>query len=274
MRVDAHQHFWLLAERGADWPPPALAAIYRDHCPADLQPLLERHQIDATVLVQSRAAEADTGSLLALASQHGFIGAVVGWTDLKAAAAPERIAQLAAHPALKGLRPMLQDLPGDWLDDAVLDPAIAAMQAHGLSFDALVPPHQLAALLRFAQRHPLLPIVIDHAAKPPIGSAAMQQWRAALAQFGALPQVMCKLSGLLTEAPSHCDSALLEQVVRHVLQVFTPQRVMWGSDWPVLNLVADYASWFSSSIDLLDHLSADERAAVMGANAARFYRLA
>ncbi len=199
---------------------------------------------------------------------------MVGWTDLKAADAPTRIERLAAHPKFKGLRPMLQSLPDDWLDDPALAPAVAAMMDYGLSMDALVLPRQLPALLRFARRYPQLPIVIDHAAKPPIASGAMDAWRHALAPFADLPQVSCKLSGLLTEAPPHCTHVILQPWVGRVLAVFTPARLLWGSDWPVLNLAGDYAAWIEISGQLLGHLGAEEQAAIMGGNAARFYRLA
>ena len=272
MRVDAHQHFWLLAERDG-WPSPDMVAIYRDFQPPHLLPLLASHGIEATVLVQALPDENETRSMLALANQYPFIAAVVGWIDLKADLAPARIGQLATHPKLKGLRPMLQALDDNWLDDDRLEPAVEAMLFHNLSFDALVLPKQLPALLRFAQRYPQLPIVIDHAAKPPIAAAALQPWQDALAQCARLPQVMCKLSGLLTEAPDDCNAAILRPYVEHVLDVFTPQRVMWGSDWPVVNMASGYGKWNSLCTELLAHLTNVELDAVMGANATRFYRL-
>ncbi|HEX3140514.1 MAG TPA: amidohydrolase family protein, partial [Rhizobacter sp.] len=151
--VDAHQHFWCITDRAGQWPPPSLAAIHRDFAPDDLLPTLERCHVAGTVLVQSLPSVADTECLLQLAERHGFVQGVVSWVDLKAADAVAQIEQLAKHPRLKGLRPMLQDLDDDrWIEDAALDPAIAAMLDHGLCFDALVLPRHLAALLAFAQR--------------------------------------------------------------------------------------------------------------------------
>jgi L-fuconolactonase len=273
MRIDAHQHFWHLAARGGGWPPPELAAIHRDFTPGDLQPLLRAHGIDATVLVQSLPEESDTCYLFELADRYPFIAAVVGWTDLKAADAPARIAALAAHPKLRGLRPMLQGLDDGWIDDAALDPAVEAMLRHGLAFDALVLPRQLPALLAFAQRHPRLPIVIDHIAKPAIAAGEPGAWREDLARLAALPQVHCKLSGLVTEAGHDWSPERLRPYANHVLEVFGPGRVLWGSDWPVLGLAADYGRWIAASEALLAHLDEPARQAIFGLNARRFYRI-
>jgi len=272
MLVDAHQHFWRLADRNGAWPPPGLAAIYRDFFPDDLAPLLARHGVAKTVLVQSMPNEDDTRFMLGLARAHAFIGGVVGWADLKAPDAPARIGALAADPLLKGLRPMLQDLDDDrWIDDPALAPAVDAMLRHGLSFDALVLPCHLPALYAFAQRHPDLPIVIDHGAKPLIAAGVHEPWRADIARLATLPQVSCKLSGLVTEAGADWDVERLRPYVDHLLASFGPQRLIWGSDWPVLNLAADYARWLAACASLLDGLSEADRQAVFGLNAQRFY---
>ncbi|WP_195763884.1 amidohydrolase family protein [Pseudoduganella rivuli] len=275
MRVDAHQHFWQLAARDGAWPPPELAPIYRDFYPDDLAGLLQEHGIGATVLVQSMPNEDDTRFMLDLADRHGFIGAVVGWADLKAADAPQRIAALAAHPKLRGLRPMLQDLDDDhWIDDAALAPAVAAMLAHGLRFDALVLPRHLPALLAFAQRYPELPIVIDHLAKPAMQEEPAAQWLNDMDRLAALPNVHCKLSGMVTEAGPGWTTGQLRPYAHHVLDVFGAERVMWGSDWPVIRLAADYGAWVKASDVLLAHLAPAQRQAVFGLNARRFYGIA
>jgi L-fuconolactonase len=274
MLVDAHQHFWQLADRNGAWPPPELAAIYRDFLPGDLAHLLEAHGVARTVLVQSMPNEDDTRFMLGLAERAPFIGGVVGWVDMKAPDAPARIAALAQDPMLKGLRPMLQDLEDDrWIADPALAPAVDAMLRHGLSFDALVLPRHLSALLAFAERHPDLPIVIDHGAKPLIAQGVMAPWRDDIARLAALPQVCCKLSGLVTEAGAGWDVERLRPYVDHLVASFGPQRLIWGSDWPVLNLASDYAGWIAASLSLLDGLDEAERQAVMGLNARRFYRI-
>lgn len=274
MLVDAHQHFWRLADRNGAWPPPDLAAIYRDFFPADLAPLLAQHGVAKTVLVQSMPNEDDTRFMLGLAHAHPFIGGVVGWVDLKAPDAPARIAALAADPLLKGLRPMLQDLDDDnWIADPALAPAVDAMLRHGLRFDALVLPRHLPALYAFAARHPMLPIVIDHGAKPLIEAGVLEPWRSDIARLAELPQVSCKLSGLVTEAGADWDVDRLRPYVDHLLAQFGPRRLIWGSDWPVLNLAADYPRWLAACVALLDGLSEADRNAVFGLNALRFYRI-
>ncbi|SEL85930.1 L-fuconolactonase [Roseateles sp. YR242] len=277
-RVDAHQHFWQLADRVGEWPPASLAAIHRDFGPADLQPLRQRAGVDGTVLVQSLPTEQDTHWMLSLADRHDFIWGVVGWTDMKAPDAAVRVAALARHPKLRGLRPMLQGLsPDDWIADTAVDPAAHAMVAHGLVFDALVLPRQLAALEVFARRHPDLPIVIDHGAKPLIATGELEPWRTQMARLSALPQVCCKLSGLLTEAGDRANAEALRPFVAALLDLFGPQRLLWGSDWPVLCVAGGYQSWLDMSRGLLETLvpglTDADHAAVFGGNAVQLYGL-
>jgi L-fuconolactonase len=277
-RIDAHHHFWRLADRVGQWPPPALASIHRNFEPADLLPALEHCGVSGTVLVQTLPSMAETDALLEIASSHAFVFGVVGWVDMTRADAAHHIARLAAHPKLKGLRPMLQDLTDDgWSNDPAFDAAGRAMVEHGLAFDALVLAHQLPPLLAFARRHPQLPIVIDHGAKPPIARGVIQPWGRDMKALAELPNVHCKLSGLLTEAGERTDSAALAPYVERMVADFGWQRLMWGSDWPVLRLAADYEAWFAMARSLcLAQPGADAAAmaAVFGANARRFYRLA
>ncbi|WP_042700626.1 amidohydrolase [Azospirillum sp. B506] len=270
MRIDAHQHFWLMAARRGEWPPPELGPIHRDFLPPDLLPLLQENGIDGTVLVQTLCSAADTTFMLDLADRHGFIRAVVGWTDLKAPDAPQRVRALATHPKLKGLRPMVQAEPSDWLDDPALDPAATAMAEEGLSFDALVLPRHLPSLLRFARRHPALAIVIDHAAKPEIASGGTPGWSEDMAALGGLPNVRCKLSGLLTEAGERTGIDDIRPYVRQLVTRFGTGRLIWGSDWPVLRLAGDYPGWLEMCRRLIP---TEAHGAVFGGNAAAFYRL-
>ncbi len=172
--IDAHQHFWRIARGDYGWLTPALAAIYRDFGPADLAPILARHGIDATILVQAAPTVAETRFLLDLAGETPFVAGVVGWAPFAAADAADRIARLAEEPKLVGLRPMVQDeADDDWLIRPALGPAFDAMIAHGLVFDALVLPRHLPRLLRVLERHPDLVVVVDHGAKPRIRDGAL-----------------------------------------------------------------------------------------------------
>ncbi len=242
--IDAHQHVWRIGENDCRWPPPDLAAIRRNFLVDELESLAAPLGVQGSVLVQSQESDRDTDWLLEQAEGADFVKAVVGWVDLKSDAAAARIAALAEHRKMRGLRPMLQNLPSDtWILDAEIEPAVEAMIAHRLVFDALVFTRHLCHLRIFARRYPQLAIVIDHAAKPPIRSGQLEPWRTEISALAALPNVWCKLSGLLTEAASDQDMHALGPFVDHLIRVFGPYRLMWGSDWPVLNLAGDYGQW-------------------------------
>ncbi|MDA8052185.1 MAG: amidohydrolase family protein [Rhodospirillales bacterium] len=272
MQIDAHQHFWRLERSDYGWLTPEAGPIYRDFLPADLEPLLIRHRIDATILVQAAPSVAETEFLLALAARTPFVAGVVGWVDLAAADAPGTIGWLAADPLLVGLRPMVQDIADDeWLLRPDLAPALAAMTRHRLLFDALVLPRHLPRLLVFLDRYPELSVVLDHSAKPQILNRTLDPWRADVAAIAARPEVSCKLSGLVTEAGANWRIDDLRPYVEHLCAVFGPERLLWGSDWPVVERARGYDAWRSASLELLSPLAEGARAAVFGGNAARLY---
>lgn len=284
-RVDAHQHFWRPARGDYGWlrpDVPALAPICRDVAPAELAPLLAAHGISHTVLVQAAPTAAETDFLLGLAREHAFIAGVVGWVDVTRADSVATLERWAATaPALKSLRPMLQDLPeDDWIAHAPHPDVLAALPRLGLAFDALVKPWHLPALRSFVRANPKLPVVIDHGAKPVLSegwaSPWVEAWRHGLAALADEPTVACKFSGLLTEAsPAQCADpvATLRPVWDTLLEAFGPERLIWGSDWPVLTLAAPYDRWVAAAEALIGELSPDEQAAVWGGNARRFYNL-
>ena len=272
--IDAHQHCWELRRPECEWPTPEMDAIYRDFDLLELEAQARPLGVSGSVLVQSQPSDADTDYLLALSDKHEFVRAVVGWVDLKAPEAPERIRQLARHPKLKGLRPMLPGLAqDDWIDDPALAPAIDAMIENQLSFDALVYTRHLPFLRRFAQRFPRLTIIIDHAAKAPIAEGTWQPWQQEMAAIAAVNNVYCKLSGLLTEAAPDHGLAELKPWVEQLVLLFGASRLLWGSDWPVINQEGSYRRWLRLSEALLVSLSESQRAEVMGGTARRVYRL-
>lgn len=275
--LDAHQHFWALERGDYGWLTPALTPLYRDFGPRDLLPKLAANRIDGTILVQAAPTVAETEYLLALADRNAFIKGVVGWVDFEAAGAVEDIARLAAHPKLVGLRPMIQDIgDDDWMLRRELAPAFGAVIEHGLCFDALVMPRHLDNLDRLIARYPRLPVVVDHGAKPcirngPDGDDGLASWGPKLARVAAHAHVMCKLSGLLTEAGPGAGAEELAPYVAHVFDIFGADRVMWGSDWPVLETVSNYESWTEMTQRLAGALTPEKRAAIWGDNAAGFY---
>jgi L-fuconolactonase len=276
MHIDAHQHYWDPARGDYGWLTPDLDALYRTFGPADLAPLRERADVQRTVLVQAAPTVQETRYLLDLAQDDASVAGVVGWVPMLSRDAPDLIAELARHPKFKGIRPMLQDLPDDdWIVNPGLAPAVEALIAHDLAFDALIFARHVDALETFIKRFPTLRIVIDHGGKPPIrdGRSGWQRWADGITRLASLAHVHCKLSGLATEAAAGWTEATLQPYVDHLLQSFGPARLMWGSDWPVLNQNGDYLLWHSVANTLLAGLSDAERDAVFGANAATFYRL-
>ena len=274
MTIDAHFHCWQLARGDYGWLTPALAPIHRDVAVSDWQAHSAPHGVTGGVLVQAAPTEAETAFLLVQAEMNPAVLGVVGWVDLLAADAPARIETLARHPRLKGLRPMLQDI-GDaqWILQPALAPALQAMIDCGLVFDALVKPVHLAHILTLAGRYPDLRIVIDHAGKPDIASGQWQPWADGMARLASQTGACCKLSGLTTEAgPSLAPGAVRPWAV-HVLACFGADRLVWGSDWPVLELAGSYAQWWAETQQLLAGLSPRAQGAVMDGNARRLYRL-
>lgn len=286
-RVDAHCHFWDIARGDYGWlspDVPALAPIYRNFAPADMARFAAIAGISRYVAVQAAPTEAETRYLLSLAANNPEIAGVVGWVDLSAADAPDRIANLAVDKKLKGVRPMLQDIAeDDWINSSPKPEALDALVRAGLRFDALVLPRHLAPLERFVRANPELPVIIDHAAKPALGEGPDDprhaMWEHGMARLAKVPRVHCKLSGLLTEMrPDQCVTQgaaleVLRPVVDRLLDWFGPERLVWGSDWPVLTLAASHGDWMALARTLLSDLDADQQAAVFGGNAIRFYGL-
>jgi L-fuconolactonase len=272
VRIDSHQHFWTLERGDYGWLTETLAPIYRDFGPDDLLPKLSRNGIDKTILVQAAPTVAETHFMLGIAAKTPFVAGVVGWADFEAAGAPDTIGKLAADPLLVGLRPMIHDIPDDdWMLRDDLGPAFTALIEHGLVFDALVRPHHLPRLKILLERYPSLPVVVDHAAKPVIREEKLDPWRADIAAIAAHPSATCKISGMATEAASDWKAADLKPYVDHLLDVFGPGRLLWGSDWPVLNLAGTYDRWLEATNLLLAHLREHDRDAILGGNAADLY---
>jgi L-fuconolactonase len=271
--IDAHQHFWSIDRDDYGWLTPDLGTIYRNFQPDELRPLLAQSGVSQTILVQAAQSEAETLYLLDIAAKTDFVAGVVGWVDLEAENAPERVAFMAKKGVL-GLRPMVQDIADtDWLLRPALRPALEAMIAHDLRFDALIQPRHLLGLHAFMAAYPLLKVVIDHGAKPDIAAGIIQPWADNLMALARETGAYCKLSGLITQAAADWKPEELKPFVTVLLDAFGSDRLIWGSDWPVLNLASNYGDWDRLTAESLSVLSNEERARIRGGNATRFYGL-
>jgi L-fuconolactonase len=273
MFIDAHQHLWQIGQNGHEWPTPDLSLIHQDFLPEDLMTATQGLGIAGTVLVQSQPSALDTAWLLEIAAATPLIKAVVGWTDMTAPDAADRIATLTGKPKLKGLRPMLQGLEDDWILRADAQASVQAMVSHNLTFDALVFTRHLPAIDALAKRYPHLRIIIDHGAKPAIASGDTALWFERIAAVAQNDNVACKLSGLLTEAAPGQLPDDLTPYADHLLSVFGPDRLMWGSDWPVVRLNSDYRQWFDWTKRWLADKPDSTHNAIMGETARNLYNL-
>lgn len=274
--IDSHQHFWQLSRGDYDWLTADLTKLYQDFLPADYQAVTNQ-QVKQTVLVQAAATEQETEFMLQLAEQHSFIAGVVGWVDMEQATSKvcQRLDQFAQHPSFKGIRPMLQDIDDvDWILNPAFKPIFEHLERLNLTFDALVHTEHLENIYFLASRHPRLKIVIDHCAKPNIASQQFDLWAERIGMFAKLPNVFVKVSGLPTEANANQQEArFFAPYFQHIYQVFGSTRMMWGSDWPVVNINSDFASWLDTSQQLVTPLSAQEQQDLFVDSAKHFYNL-
>ncbi|NBE94248.1 hypothetical protein FE391_46085 [Nonomuraea sp. KC401] len=273
--VDAHQHFWNLETGSYPWLTPASGPIFRTFEPAELLPQLAAAGVERTVLVQAMDSYADTDAMLAQADAHDVIGAVVGWVPLwRPGEAAEALERYRRHPKFAGVRHLIHDEPDpDWvLRDSVVE-GLRLLAAAGLPFDVVaVLPRHLEHVPVLAERVPGLRMVIDHLAKPPIKEKGWEPWASLLARAAECPQVYAKVSGLNTAADAATWTADdLRPYVEHALESFGPERLMFGSDWPVALLAGDYAKVWRETGAVLSGLPAAGRAAVLGGTATRFY---
>ncbi|WP_201983890.1 amidohydrolase family protein [Hymenobacter rubidus] len=275
LRIDSHQHFWQFDAVRDAWITPDMAAIRRDFLPADLQPILQLQGLDGCVAVQASQSEAETNWLLELADAHEFIRGVVGWVDLRAANVGERLAYYAQFGKLKGFRHVLQ---GEADRALMLRPefrrGLAALYAHGFTYDLLILPDQLGLAAELAEQFALQPFVLDHLAKPFIKKGESEPWRRDLRALAAHENVLCKVSGLVTEADwQHWQSADFRPYLDAAFEAFGPHRLMFGSDWPVCNVAGGYKRAQGLLTDYLSSFSSDEQARFWGGNAVSFYQL-
>jgi L-fuconolactonase len=273
-RIDSHQHFWRYTADEHPWITDGMAGLRRDFLPDDLAPHLTRLGFDGSVLVQVQQTVDETRWLVSLAESYPFIRGVVGWVDLRSARVVASLEDLAQHPRLTGVRHIVQAEPdGFMLRDDFLR-GVAHLERFGLVYDVLIYERQLAEAIEFVSRFPRQPFVLDHIAKPKIAAGDIAAWRTQLRQMAARPNVVCKLSGMVTEA--HWSSWTRDQIRPYLdtaIECFGAPRLMIGSDWPVCTLAASYEDTMAIVLDVVSSWSDAERDAVLGGTAVRVYGL-
>lgn len=282
-RIDAHCHLWALDRGDYHWmdvSDPSFAPIARDFDAGDLALMRREADIGDVVLIQAAATEAETEFLLSLADDHDEIKAVVGWVDLSRADAEKQIDKFARNTAFKGIRPMLQDIEDtNWLIKIPQDTIWNHLSDNGLRLDALIKPRHLPMITQFCLDHPNLPIVIDHCAKPEFAKAdnsPIDTWLDGILKIANDTHAYCKLSGLLTEmAAEQLPNAyeILKPLVGQLIEAFGAERMMWGSDWPVVCLAGGYARWNDLTQALLKDLDPASQDAILFKSAEQFYGL-
>jgi L-fuconolactonase len=279
VKIDAHQHYWEPRRGDYDWMAPDDPILARKYLPADLAASLGKHGIMRTVLVQAAATVEETAYMLGIADASETVAAVVGWVDFENPDHLDHLKRLARHPKFVGVRPMIQDIPDvDWMLRDDVQWAYQAIVDLDLTFDALGFPPHLDNFLTLLRRYPEMRVVIDHGMKPRIRDHAerpegFDRWAEGMFRLADRTQASCKFSGLVTEAKQDWTLDDLRPYADHLLAAFGPERVMWGSDWPVCQLRASYDAWREAAGALTAHLGEAEQAQVFGGTAIRFYRL-
>jgi L-fuconolactonase len=274
VRVDAHQHYWRFDPVRDRWITPEMSVLRRNFLPGDAEPLLAAEGIDGVVAVQADQSIAETDFLLSLAARYPFIRGVVGWIDLRAADLPQQLARRQGNPTLKGFRHIAQGEPDDFLTRSGVVAGITELGKHGFSYDILIYPRQLVAAEQLVARCPGVRFVLDHCAKPPIASGDITEWQQGIRRLAQHANVTCKLSGLVTEASwTGWTEAELRPCLDTAVDAFGPGRLMFGSDWPVCLLAAEYPRVVAVVADWAERLTAAEQASIFGGTAMSAYRL-
>ena len=274
MKIDAHHHFWCYNTRDYGWISDEMAVLRRDFLPADLKSELERAGIDRVVSVQARQCIEETEWLLKLAEENDFIAGVVGWLPIASPEFPALLEKFAANPKLRAIRHVVQDEPDDrFILGEAFNRGIDRLLETRLVYDILIFERHLPYAIEFVKRHSEEQLfVLDHIAKPKIAAGEMQPWADNLRKLAAFPNVFCKLSGLVTEADIHnWTPDQLRPYVETVLDAFGPDRVMFGSDWPVCTCATTYSSWRGLVGEFISRLNEQEQAQIMGGTALKAY---
>jgi L-fuconolactonase len=273
MQVDTHVHFWEYDKERDTWMDD-MKILQQDYLPQTIAGTLKRNGIDACVAVQASQSELETHFLTELANTHGIIKGVVGWIDLQNENIEERLQYFSQYPVIKGWRHVVQGEPDDFLLRPAFQRGIQALALHGYTYDILIYHQQLKRALEFVSRFPEQKMVIDHCAKPDIAHKKIDEWKVLMQEIAKHPNVHCKLSGLFTEAKwKEWSAADFYPYLDVVVDAFGIDRVMFGSDWPVILVSGIYVQWKSLLEKYFEGFAEEERGKVFGENAVGFYKL-
>lgn len=274
MRVDTHVHFWHYEKEKDAWITDDMKILQQDYLPLQLESSLKRNGIDACVAVQASQSELETHFLVELAKSHSFIRGVVGWIDLQNTNIEERLQYFSQYKSIKGWRHVVQSEPDDFLLRPEFQRGVRALQSYGYTYDILIFHHQLQPALEFVTKFPDLPLIIDHCAKPDIRHKKIDEWKMLMQEMARHPNVSCKVSGLLTEAAWKGWSASeFYPYLDVVFEAFGTDRIVYGSDWPVMLLSGLYVQWKSLLEKYMENFEEEEKEKIFGGNAIRFYGL-
>lgn len=272
--IDAHHHFWQVSRGDYGWMTPDLGPLLRDFGPEDLAPLNEAAGITRTILVQAAETEAETDFLLGIADRTDFVAGVVGWLDMTSPDFSRRLDHYAAQPKWLGLRPMLQEHNPDLIAQPAFRAALSEVARRDIPFDILTFPRHMPEMRAALAATPGLRGIVDHISKPDMTQEDLGQWGRDIEGFAAHPQLMCKISGMVTEAGADWSAERIRPFLRHVAHAFGPERLVFGTDWPVCTLAATHAEVTELARTLLGELyTQDDLNKIFHTNAARFYRL-
>lgn len=274
MHIDAHQHFWQYDPVKDQWITDEMDILKKDFLPEHLWPLLKKNGVDGCVAVQADQSLRETNFLLALCEEHSFIKGVVGWIDLIDKEIDEQLAGLRSYPALKGFRHIVQAEPDGFLRRNDFIDGVRRLGQHNYSYDLLIYPKQMEEALYFVARLEEVRIVVDHMAKPSIRTGSKTRWELQMAALSTFQNVYCKMSGLVTEADWRTwTKEDIFPYLDELMETFGPSRVMYGSDWPVCLLAANYEQQLEIVTDYIGRLSSAEQERIMGGTAVEFYNL-
>jgi L-fuconolactonase len=275
MHIDSHQHFWRYDKRRDTWITDEMLVLKRDFLPHDLIPEMRANRVDGSIAVQADQSEQETLFLLDLAGRFTEIKGVVGWVDLCSPLLPERLEYFSQFEKLCGFRHIVQAEPDDrYLLRQDFLAGIAGLQQFEFTYDILIYPQQLPAAIELSGKLPEQRFVIDHLAKPRIRSREISDWAGSIKTIATNPNVYCKLSGLVTEADWHNWREVdFKPYLDVVFEAFGPDRLMFGSDWPVCLLAGTYESVKELLAAFVRHLPITQQEKIFGANATRFYGL-